>query len=319
MKNVIRFVAGFLLLLLLAYVLYPTRIVSREQAIRLYKLPSSEFLMWKGEKIHYTDQGQGTPLLMIHGFGGSLHNFDALCDSLAGQFRIIRLDLPGFGLSALPVPEGEKADYIAHYRDFFNSFFSHLQIDSVYIIGNSLGGWIGWDLALEKPEVVRKLVLIAPAGYEMAEISSKVARLLRIPGIELLYSKGQPMFMSRNNAEKVFATDSLISNELVITNNRMSNAGNNLENLIRLGRAGQVADTARISQIQCPTLILWGKQDEIIPYGHALKFQRDIRGSRLISYDPCGHCPQMEIPGRVCRDLQQFFTLNGDSNTADRK
>ena len=313
MKIALKIAAGILLLLLLAYVLYPTHIVSREQAIRLYKMPASDFLLWKGEKIHYTDQGQGTPLLMIHGFGGSLHNFDALSESLESRYRIIRLDLPGFGLSALPLPEGEKADYIGHYRDFFNAFFARLGLDSVYVIGNSLGGWIGWDLAAEKPEFVKKLVLIAPAGYEMEEISAKVARILRIPGIELLYSKGQPMFMSRSNAEKVFATDSLISNELVLTNNRMSNTGNNLENLIRLGRAGQVADTVRIRQVQCPTLILWGRQDEIIPYAHASKFNRDIKGSKLISYDPCGHCPQMEIPGIVSRDMQRFFEAEADS------
>lgn len=307
MKKVFRILAGLLLLLLLVYVLYPTNIISREQAIRLYKTPGSKFMDWQGEKIHYTDEGSGAPILMVHGFGGSLHNFDDVSSILGKHYRVIRVDLPGFGLSALPIPSQPGADYIAHYRDFFNSFLSHLQLDSVYLVGNSLGGWMSWEMAVERPDVVRKIVLIAPAGYEMEEISARVARILRIPGIGLLYAKGQPMFMSRRNAEKVFAVDSKISDHLVNTNNRMSNTGDNLETMIRLGRAGVVADTARIARIQCPALVLWGKQDEIIPYQHAAKFGRDIKAGTVITYDPCGHCPQMELPEKVSRDIMQFL------------
>lgn len=307
MKKFLKVLGVLLVALLLLYVLYPTNIVSREQAQKIYATPESKFMEWKGARIHYTDAGQGEMVLLVHGFGGSFHNFDEVARDLRRDYRVVCVDLPGFGLSAMPLPEGDKPDYIQHYRDFFDAFTAHLHADSFYMVGNSMGGWMSWETAVYRPEKVKKLVLIAAAGYEMEEIAAKVTRLLRLPVIDVLYSKGMPLWLSRKNAGTVYADKSKIREEVVLNNNHMSNTGDNLENMIRLGRAGQVADTAKIKSVQCPTLVMWGKQDEIVPYAHSAKFVRDIAGAQLITYDPCGHCPQMEIPNRVSADLRRFF------------
>jgi pimeloyl-ACP methyl ester carboxylesterase len=75
-----------------------------------------------------------------------------------------------------------------------------------------------------------------------------------------------------------------------------------------MASSGQFPDSAQITSIICPTLIVWGTQDEIIPVAHAEKFHRDIRNSRTIIYNPCGHCPMIEVPEKLVPDLRKFFS-----------
>ena len=138
---------------------------------------------------------------MIHGFGGSLRNFSAFAASLQDSFRIIRIDLPGFGLSDLPAL-GENPDYVKMYSDYISFMLDTLHLDSLYVIGNSMGGGIAWLTAADHPDKVHKLVLLNSAGYDVASVASKLL-VFRFKSFGHVFDKGMPMFLSEAGLKNV--------------------------------------------------------------------------------------------------------------------
>lgn len=292
---------------LLVLLLRPSQLVAKADARQLFTLPTSRFIEWRGAELHYTDEGQGTPIIMVHGYGGSYRNWQKLNDSLKGQYRVIRLDLPGFGLSDLPGAKDEKIDFLKLYSDYFTFMLDTLHVDSVYMIGNSMGGMMSWNATLQHPDKVKKLVLIGSAGYELEKIAQGVSKLMNIPGMGLLYAKGMPLSMSEGGARKVYADTSKINHVEVANNNKLWNREGNLEAAYRLMQSHQFPDSSRIKEIAVPTLILWGRNDRIVPVGHAYKFQRDIKGAQLVIIDTCGHVPMIERPAETASEIRKFL------------
>lgn len=301
------------LVLLVLVVLYAMFIrtdltITKAQGKELYSTPNSHFLQWRNAEIHYTDAGQGTPMLMIHGFGGNFTNFDSLSDILDDQYRVVRVDLPGFGLSDLP----EKRDSVAElYRDFLGFMLDTLHMDSLYVVGNSLGGWMSWDLAATHPQRVKGLVLLGSAGYEIEKVKSNIGRLDLLDNaiVHKIVDRGIPRFVSLRSARRMLSEWEEPDLNALAKNNGIMNIEGNIHNLLSLGNSGVVPDTTKIAQIQCPTLVIWGKQDIIVPYEHTEKFKRDIATCKVIVYDTCGHIPQMEYPHRVANDIEQYFSM----------
>jgi len=308
MKRTIRLVFYFLIVImvgLLAIILFrPNLIVSKEDSKNELALPSSHFIQWRGAELHYTDEGTGYPVLLIHGFGGSHRNFAIMADSLKSRFRVIRVDLPGFGLSDFP-QMGAKPDYIQMYRDYLTFMFDTLHLDSVYVMGNSMGGGIAWLAAADHPDKVKKLVLLNSAGYDVANISGKLT-MFKYKSVGHVFDRGMPMFMSESSLEHCFADKSKVDPAVWRLNNQFTNRQGNIQNMLALARSKQIPDSNIIKQVQCPTLIVWGKEDAIIPVAHAEKFHRDIKNSRVIIYDPCGHTPMIERSADLTRDFLGF-------------
>jgi pimeloyl-ACP methyl ester carboxylesterase len=274
---------------------------------RRYASPHSHFVNWRGAEIHYEDEGNGIPLIMIHGYGGSYRNFDKIAALLKDDFRVIRVDLPGFGLSDFPAVDENNTDLLQLYRDYMTFILDTLQLDSAYLMGNSMGGWMAWETAVENPQRIKKLVLMCSAGYEMEKVSENAAALMKKGGLmETLFMKGMPEYMSWNGAKKCWHDDSRINPADVKVNNDMWNRDGNIHAAFLLAGSGQFPDTVRITRVSCPTLIVGGKEDEIIPYTHAYKFQRDIKNSRLIIYENCGHVPMIENARQLKEDFVQF-------------
>jgi pimeloyl-ACP methyl ester carboxylesterase len=294
----------FMLLIMAAIFLRPSLIISKADAKKELALPSSHFINWRGAELHYTDEGSGYPVLLIHGFGGSVRNFTKLADNLKGQFRVIRIDLPGFGLSDFP-EMGDKPDYIKMYRDYLTFMFDTLHLDSVYVMGNSMGGGIAWMAAADHPNNVKKLVLLNSAGYDVANISGKLT-MFKYKSVGHIFDKGMPMFMSESGLESCYADKSKVDPTVWRLNNHFTNREGNIQNMLALARSKQFPDSMLITKVQCPTLIIWGKEDVVIPVEHAAKFHRDIKNSRVIIYDPCGHTPMMERTEDLTKDFLQF-------------
>ncbi len=281
-------------------------IISKAEAKQRFTTPASHFINWRGAEVHYTDEGAGTPVLMIHGFGGNFTNFDSLAAIMKNDYRVVRVDLPGFGLSDLP----ESRDSLAElYRAFLGDLLDTLHIDSLYVVGNSMGGWMGWELALAQPDKVKGLVLLASAGYEMDKVRSNIGKLDMMDNwlFRKITERGIPMWMSENTGKRLRSEWETVNLEETRTNNAIANREGNLANLITLGSSGVMPDTAKIAQVKCPTLIIWGKQDVIVPWEHTEKFKRDISGSTVLVYDTCGHIPQIEYPHRVAEDIERFL------------
>lgn len=284
----------------------PNQILSNSEARKVLTLPSSHFINWRGADIHYTDEGKGPNVLMIHGFGGSYRNFDSLANLMSSDFRVVRVDLPGFGLSDFPQVT-EQEDFIADYREYLSFIIDTLHLDSVCVIGNSMGGGMAWMMAVDHPQKVSKLVLLNSAGYDTKAVAEKLA-MFKYKSVGKIFERGMPMFMSKGGVEKCFADHSKIDPAMAIINNKFSNREGNLNHMLNLARAKQFPDSALIKKVACPTLIVWGKQDEIIPVEHSTRFKRDIANSKLVVYDPCGHVPMTECSHDLNRDIRQFLS-----------
>lgn len=282
-------------------------IYPREIAKQNFTTPHSHFLKYQGKEIHYVDEGQGFPILMIHGFMGSQHNFEKLADSLKNQFRIIRLDLPGFGLSEFFEPNQGNLDLKTEYVNFFKFFIDTLHLGQFHLIGNSMGGMMSWYIAASFQEHVKSLTLLNAAGYDMLNVLDNAAPILQYPFLEPFMRRGLPPSGAKAGLLVCYYNDSLVNEQDAFYNNNMHNIQGNLQNAFTIAGSGQYPDTAMIKTIKTPTLVVWGNEDEIIPVDHAKRFKKDIPHAKVLIYEHCGHVPMMEKTAELKKDFLEFI------------
>lgn len=298
------------LVVLVVYGLYlrPDLTVSKAEDKAKYNLPNSHFINYKGAEVHYTESGSGFPILMIHGYGGSNRDFLVLDSLINDKYRVIRVDMPGFGLSDFPAQPTGHSNFIKAYAAYFNFMLDTLHIDSCYVMGNSLGGLMACQLALDHPDLVKKLVLFNSAGYEMEEVMKTAnASLLKNSLAQQVVSKGVPKFFVKMGVKRVVYDASKLTPEKVQRVADFWNREGNMAHLVALATTDTFPDESTIKSIACPTLIFWGKQDKIINLKYAERFHTDIKGSELIVYDSCGHVPMMERPEEVKLEVLRFL------------
>lgn len=265
----------------------------------------SHFVKWRGAEIHYTDEGAGVPVLMIHGFGAAHTHFGKMAELMKNDYRIIRIDLPGFGLSDLPdLATGEN--YVQLYQDYLRFLFDTLRLDSVYVIGNSLGGAVTWVSASVFPETVKKIVLLAPAGYDLNNVL-KAREPFRKKWLQNIAAKGISLSRSRKEMQEAYFNDEKVDENYVKTINKLVNIKGNIPNMLKVILSDNFPDTALVQKVQCPALIVWGSEDKVIPVTHAEKFHRDIKNSEVLIFDSCGHCPMLEEPEKTRDACVRFF------------
>jgi pimeloyl-ACP methyl ester carboxylesterase len=300
------FVLITLVVSIFSYLLFrPSLIVPKEQVIAALKNPNSEFFRWNDLDIHYTDEGSGIPLLMIHGFAGSHRNFQQISEMFdRTKYRIIRVDLPGFGLSDFP--EGED-DYLAMCQHFLRDFEEHLQIRNYYLLGNSMGGGISLMTAHGRPENINGLILCGSAGYDMQKARKNALSIFRFDFAEKLFAKGVPLWINRNTVNRVYYNPEVVSENELKIKNRIWNKEGNLAAIFHIAKNDRFPDEGFISEVKVPTLVLWGKQDKIIDVKYAAYFDRDIRECDVVIYERCGHMPVVEKAERAKLDIERFI------------
>ena len=305
MKRVLLWFLSLIVVLpILALILRPDETLTTKQLTDKYAVEGSNFIDWKGAKVHYTDIGIGTPLLMVHGFAGSFTNWAALSEHLKDDYRVVTIDLPGFGLSEYPDLEAEP-NYIDFYTEYVRFIIDELGLDSVTIIGNSMGGLVSCESALQNRNRIEKLVLINSAGYDLDKIGLIFIRLSRTPVFGWIFNRGIPYPLSKRAVENSVSVE--VKEEHVQVFHELLNRKETIRTIARLGGSGQLADTSRFSKIDQPTLIIWGDGDKVIPVKHANRFHAAISNSRLVTYSDLGHVPMMEDAARVAADLIPFF------------
>lgn len=304
-KIIIGILLALCLLVLGLFFLYPDQSKPAAEIIQKYQTPQSHFFNWRGAKIHYRDRGTGFPILMIHGFGGCFRNFDSLGTLMQNDYRVIQVDLPGFGLSDFPTVKQDE-NYIQDYKDFMQIFCDSLHLDSLYLIGNSMGGMVSWMAAAENPTRIKKIVLLNSAGYDAAEAAAKLA-IFRYKNLGKLLEKSYPLALTKRGMAFVYADPSRLDMNDIEANNEIINKKGNVHHMLNLAAASQFPDESKIKDVQCPTLIIWGAQDKIVPPAHAERFHHDIKGSEVKIIDPCGHCPMIEKPIETEQYIRAFL------------
>ena len=303
MKQFIKIVLAInLLLALIIVVVFAHKDIPLNELKLKYTNSDSSFIDINGTNVHYRDVGNSNdsiPIVLMHGTGSSLHTYDFWSDNLKSTNRIIRMDLPAFGLTGPFV----KNDYsISNYTFFLKEFLNSLNIKECILIGNSLGGEIAWRFAIAEPLMVKKLVLIDAGGYPVISKSVPIAfKLAKIPVLNNLLTYITPRFLIRASIEDVYFDKSKISDSLV---NRYFDLtlrkGNRKAIVDRLKGSTTLTNGkkthASIKKIKKPTLIIWGSDDQLIPVENAYKFNNDITNSKLIVMQQTGHVPMEEKP-----------------------
>jgi pimeloyl-ACP methyl ester carboxylesterase len=272
----------------------------------------SQFVDIAGMKVHVRDEGlrdDPSPIILIHGFGSYLHTWEGWVSALKEQRRIVTFDLPGFGLTG-PSPD-EDYSLEATVR-FVTALMDKLGVAHGVIGGNSLGGAIGWAMAVLEPSRVDKLILVDSGGYPRRSTSIPLGlRVARLPGINWVLSYTLSRLLISAVMRNVFGDPSKVTELMVDRTYEITlREGNRRAMVKRFNQPRRTGLSARLLEIKVPTLIIWGGRDRLIPPDDAKRFHRDIAGSTVVIFDDLGHVPQEEDPARSVVAVKQFLGLH---------
>ena len=269
-----------------------------------YTNDDSRFLVIDGSLVHYRVEGEGAPLLLIHGAFSSLHTFDHWAGILSDEHQIIRLDLPGFGLSG----SMKGHDYsIKSFLNFLVKFLNQLGIEQCDVAGSSLGGWLAWEMALRKPKRVNRLVLISSAGFMEEHSVPLPFKMARTPVLGKVMKYAIKKNVLRTFLNQVFVDQKKVTEQLVDRYYDLFSRDGNPEAFLSLANGKYQSRTNKLKDIKAPTLIMWGEDDSWLPIENGYWFQVCIPDSELIIYEGVGHIPMEEVPKLTARDLRGFL------------
>lgn len=265
----------------------------------------SRYVEVEGARLHVRESGSrdGPPVLMLHGFGSSLHTWEPWARMLGADHRVIRIDLPGAGLTG--------ADPARDYGDeratrLIAALLDRLGIARTSVIGNSIGGRIGWRLAAEYPDRVDRLVLVAPDGYASPGFAYGVAP--SIPVVFRLLPWVLPEAMLRMNLAPAYGDPARLSDDVLARYHDLMRApGVRRAVLDRTVQTVLQPPEPWLAKIVAPTLLVWGERDAMIPVANAQDYLRAIRGSELVVLPALGHVPFEEAPEASLPAVRAFL------------
>ena len=292
---------------ILAIVLYGlwTPDLERVELEKRYVASSPQTIDVDGLKVHYKETGpKGAPaLLLLHGFGSSLQAWDDWSLKLEQKYRVIRLDLPGFGLTgASPAHDYSEEKDLA----ILTHFADKLGLEKFSVMGHSMGGKMAWSLAASQPERVQALVLMAPDGFpETKDIGTKP---YEVPAIMGLIKFVLPKYLVRKSIEPAFVQADALNDALVNRYYDMLRApGVRGAILERSNQTIYTDPVPRLKAIKAPTLLIWGEQDQMIPSINAQSYANVLSNSTTVLVPKLGHLLQEEQPEKGLAAVMQFL------------
>ena len=264
-----------------------------------------------GQAVNVIDLGSGPPVVFVHGLSGSWQNWLEQLPVLAEDHRVVALDLPGFGQSPMPP---EKIS-IPGYGRLVEGVLDVLGLDAVALVGNSMGGFIAAEVAIQFPARVERLVLVSAAGLSIEfQRNDHVLRVLRRVERRLtawggwLASRSDTLVRRRRTRRALLA--------IVAAHPELLPGPLSAEQLRGSGTPGFVDALdaltdypirARLPEIACPTLIVWGEEDRLVPVRDAFEFERLIPKARKVIYRDTGHVAMLERPAAFNALLEGFL------------
>jgi pimeloyl-ACP methyl ester carboxylesterase len=269
---------------------------------RRYTDDASAFVEVGGARVHYRDEGprDAPVLLALHGTYSSLHTWDGWVDAFGDQVRVVRLDLPGFGLTG---PNEDREYSLSYYTDFLAAFCDELGFDEVAVAGNSLGGAIAWRFAVTDPERVDRLLLLDAGRQQL--VPEGAQQLLNL-GVNVLPRYLTPRAMVRSILRDAYGDPSALSRETVRRYHDLLLRAGNRRAVIKLARAAGPAPFDPTA-VPVPTLVQWGSEDEWLPPALGEQFAAEIPDATLTIYDGVGHVLMEEAPERTASDALAFL------------
>jgi pimeloyl-ACP methyl ester carboxylesterase len=299
---------GFFIFLIFAIKSVVYSDISVDDLKTKYANEFSKFIEIDGMQVHYRIEGKGIPIVLIHGTGSSLHTWDDWSEKLKENYKVIRMDLPAFGLTG----PNKSSDYsIKKYTQFFDAFVTKMNIDSMYLAGNSLGGNIAWNYAAESPEKIKKLILVDASGLPTNKPQPWIFKMAKTPILSSLFLYVTPRSVIKDNMEQVYDDDSKITEELVTRFHNMSLREGNRKAFIDRAKIdflpSEESKENKLKTIKTPTLLIWGANDNWIPLDNGKRMDALMPNSKLVVIPNSGHVPMEENPKESLLLLTSFL------------
>ncbi len=265
----------------------------------------------KGQKMAYLDIGAGQPVMLIHGFGGSMWQWEHQQTALQSRFRVITPDLIGSGLSDKP-----RLDYTPEQQlDFFVAFLDALRIEQAILVGNSMGAGLAIGMALNHPGRVSKLILIdgLPANVLGKIKSPSMRRVLKTSPPSWLASFGNWLFggmMIESILKEIVHDPAQLTAAVIERSNRNRRRPGLIPPILTVRHSLPLWESEfakRIGDISHSTLILWGEEDRVFPVAVGEELHRTIKNSQFIRIPRAGHIPQWEQPAIANQAMVEFI------------
>ena len=264
-----------------------------------------------GFKLHYLEAGKGAPVVLLHGLGGDGSRWGPNIEPLARDFHVFALDQIGFGQSDKPL-----ANYhTGMLAEFLVGFLKAVNVPKASLVGNSMGAGVALYTAAKIPEVVDRIVLADGGGFRTAG-----DRPAAPPTPEQLHRQQIQNSVTRDETREFFrilfhdkslVTDKMVDDQLAM---RLRSAFT-ITKVQESGAKGLGSLTEeQVRGVKAPTLIVWGKYDELANPAGADRLERTIPGSRKVIIDDCGHMPQLEKADEFNRIVRDFLTTRGATN-----
>jgi pimeloyl-ACP methyl ester carboxylesterase len=267
-----------------------------------------------GSRVNYVEmgppEGERDPcsLVFVHGLSGCWQNWLEQLPHFGRTHRVVALDLPGFGDSQAPPWEVS----IRTYGKLVLEFADAIGLEDCVVVGNSMGGFIAAETAIAQPGRFEKLLLCSAAGVSSVRLrkgpTAVVARMLAA-GAPLVFRLQGRTFNRPRARARAFAgiceRPDLLRPELLWELYTGGNRGTRFVDALTSLAGYDILD--RLDEVDVPTLIVWGRQDHVVPPADALEFHRRLSNSRLEVFEGCGHLPMTERPVRFNRVLEEFL------------
>lgn len=275
----------------------------------LYAGPASDFAEVMGLRVHLRDSApadtSGRPVvLMLHGFGGSLHSFEPWAEGLAATHRVIRIDLPGAGLTGAD-PTGNYSD--ERGIEVLDSLLTQRGVARATVLGHSMGGRLAWRFAAARPERTQRLVLVAPDGF-----ASPGFEYGKAPEVGLLahaMTFALPRMVLRMSLAPAYARPEVVMTDDLVKryHDLMLAPGVRPAIIARMQQLNLQPPEPMLRTIQASTLLIWGEEDRMIPLPNAQDYLKALPKARLVSLPGVGHVPHEEAPAAGLAALKAFL------------
>ena len=278
---------------------------TRQSLESQYAKPPSQFMEVLGNRVHLRDTGEknAPAILMIHGFGASLHTWDTWATLLEKDYRIIRLDLPGFGLTGPEVTNNYSDD---RTNAILLEILRQLEIPQVVVIGNSIGGRIAWYFTSQYPQQVSHVILLSPDGFQSPGMT--YGRAHEVPIMMSGMQWVMPKWLLKANLVPAYDDPASLQEDLLSRYfDLMLLPGVRSAMLERMRQTILKDPIPYLKTIQQPTLILWGESDRLIPVSNAQDYVKVMPHATLQALKKVGHLPQEEKANKNIKYVVEFL------------
>lgn len=270
-----------------------------------YLAKDTDLAIVAGTQLHVRDTGprDAAAVILLHGLASSLQTWDGWAQILERQYRVIRLDLPGSGLSP-PDVTGDYTD--ARSTSLLTALMDERGIERAHLVGNSMGGRIAWTFAAKHPRRVGKLILISPDGF--ASPGFAYGKAPDVPMIMQAMRYVLPKWMLRSNVAIAYSDPAALADAVLDRYHDLMLAPGSRDALLaRMEQTVLVPPKPLLRQISAPVLLLWGEKDAMIPIANAENYLGDLENARLVRLPTLGHVPHEEAPDISIAPVVEFL------------